>query len=221
MRNPKPPMEEGINGAWLLATVSTQALVILGSILLNRSGWPTEIALFCLVVLFFVGIALYAVVITMIVYRYTFKELLPKHFSPTYWINTGAMAITTLAGAELISHISHSYFLLELAPFLKGATLMAWGVATWWLPILFILGFWRYAVKKYPFTYTPEYWGMVFPMGMYTACTVMLSEVFELHFLMIIPEYFIFIACFAWGATFAGMIWSLIKGVLNIGMAIQ
>ena len=36
---PKPPLEKGINGAWLVATVSTQAIVILGCILIDHMPW--------------------------------------------------------------------------------------------------------------------------------------------------------------------------------------
>ena len=41
---PKPPLEKGINGAWLVATVSTQAIVILGCILIDHMPWDKEIA---------------------------------------------------------------------------------------------------------------------------------------------------------------------------------
>src|SRR5262249_39842759 len=35
-------------------------------------------------------------------YRYTFFRLSPDDLTPPYWINMGAMAISTLAGARLI-----------------------------------------------------------------------------------------------------------------------
>ena len=74
---PKPPLEKGINGAWLVATVSTQAIVILGCILIDHMPWDKEIAFFAFTALFLLGFMLYLFVITMIFYRFAFKDLEP------------------------------------------------------------------------------------------------------------------------------------------------
>ena len=63
---PKPPLEKGINGAWLVATVSTQAIVILGCILIDHMPWDKEIAFFAFTALFLLGFMLYLFLITMI-----------------------------------------------------------------------------------------------------------------------------------------------------------
>lgn len=202
---PKPPLGKGINGAWLVATVSTQAIVILGCILIDRTAWDREVAFFAFTALFLLGFMLYLLVITMIFYRFAFKGLEPEQLSPTYWINAGAVAITTLAGAELLSHPGASPLLMEFFPFIKGVTLMAWATATFWVPMLFLLGFWRHGVRKFPSSYTPEYWGMVFPLGMYTACTTMLAKALNLDFLMPLPEAFVAVALIAWFGVFCGM----------------
>ena len=56
----------------------------------------------------------------------------------------GAVAITTLAGARLIIAAPTWSLLDEILPFLKGFTLFFWAAATWWIPLLFILGIWRF-----------------------------------------------------------------------------
>jgi tellurite resistance protein TehA-like permease len=47
---------------------------------------------------------------------------------------------------------------------------------------------------------------MVFPLGMYTACTHRLSQVLELPFLMVIPRFSIYVALLAWVAMFGSLL---------------
>lgn len=210
-KNPKPPVSEGINGAWLVATVSTQSIVILGSTIAKPLGWDLEISFYLFCALFLLGIMLYIWVICAIFYRYCFAEMKPREMDPTYWINAGAVAISTLAGATLILHDGEAAMLDHFMIFIKGSTLLAWATASWWIPMLFLLGIWRHLLKGYTFAYTAAFWGMVFPMGMYTTCTATFSHALKFEWLMHIPDYFIWVALLAWTATFIGMIWSTFR----------
>jgi len=125
------------------------------------------------------------------------------------------VAITTLSGAMLLLNTGKWEFLASLAPFLKGFTLFFWSIATWWIPLLLILGGWRHLHKKVAFTYDPQYWSMVFPLGMYTTCTFRLSAALELPFLMIIPRIFLFVAVAAWAVTFFSMLYEIARGILK------
>lgn len=149
-----------------------------------------------------------SILITLIFYRFTFVKLMTVSLTPPYWINMGAVAITTLAGARLIIAAPAWSFLGEISPFLKGFTLFFWATGTWWIPLLFILGIWRHLRKHFPLVYDPLYWGMVFPLGMYTVCTLQLSKAIRFEPLLLIPRYFVFVALAAWLATFIGLVWS-------------
>jgi tellurite resistance protein TehA-like permease len=87
--------------------------------------------------------------------------------------------------------------------------LLFWATATWWIPMLVILGIWRHIYKRFRLAYDPQYWGAVFPVGMYTACTFRLAQALELPFLMFIPRWFVVIALAAWTLTFIGMLHSI------------
>jgi tellurite resistance protein TehA-like permease len=213
VKGDKPPLAEGINGSWLLAIVATQSVSVLGSLLAPvDSGWHERLLFFTLC-LYGVGCLLYVIVITLIVYRFTFLPLAAEQLTPPYWINMGAVAITTLAGAVLMLRAPDAALLADILPFLKGFTLMFWAWGTWWIPLLVILGFWRHVVRRHSLRYDSQYWGLVFPLGMYATCTIRLAEALEAPFLLLIPRYFVWVALAAWTITFAGMVHSWIEGL--------
>lgn len=123
VRAHKPTLARGINGAWLIAAVSTQSVVVLRGV----------------IAMFLIGCMLYLAIIPLIFYRLTFVPMSREDFSPPYWINMGAVAITALAGSILILRGETWPLLGPLLPFIRGFTFFFWAVASWWIPFLFAL----------------------------------------------------------------------------------
>ena len=217
VKSVKPPLAQGINGGWLLPVVAAQSVSVLGTQLAPGFGGANqEHALFFSLAMWLGGGMLYIWIISIIFYRYTFFPLLPSELAPPYWINMGAVAISTLAGSMLVLAAPASPLLTSMLPFLKGFALLFWSTATWWIPMLVILGTWRHIYQHFPVKYDPLYWGAVFPLGMYTVCTIRLSQALDVPFLMDVAGYFVFLALAAWITVAAGWVASLtrIKGAV-------
>lgn len=201
----KPALDQGINGAWLLAVVATQAIAVLSALLAAHTVQPFKLEMnFLALSMWLWGGMLYIWMMSLIFYRYTFFPLSPGDLTPPYWINMGAMAISTLAGSLLIINAPDAPFLLSLVPFIKGFTIFYWATGTWWIPMLVILAVWRHVYRRYPITYDPLYWGAVFPLGMYAAGTHEMDVAMGWTILGVLPEAFLYIALAAWAAAFAG-----------------
>lgn len=207
----KPTLGEGIHGGWLLAVVAAQSVAALGAQVAEPMGMADpEVMFFCLT-LWLGGGMLYIWIISLIFYRYMFFALKPADLSPPYWINMGAGAITTLAGTAIAAGADTSPIIARLLPFIEGFTLFFWATATWWIPMLLILGVWRHMYRHVPLRYDPQYWGLVFPLGMYTVCTYRLANTINAPFLLAIPRVFVFAAMIAWCIVFIGMVSQLIR----------
>ena len=208
----KPSLDAGISGAWLLAVVATQSIAVLSALIAAHIDQPARLQMnFLALSMWLWGGMLYIWMMSLIFYRYTFFPLSPGDLSPPYWINMGAMAISTLAGSLLILNVADAPFLLSLLPFIKGFTVFYWATGSWWIPMLLILGVWRYVYRRFPLKYDPLYWGAVFPLGMYAAGTHEMIEAMGLPFLRVLPSTFLYIALAAWTVAFLGLAVSLLR----------
>jgi tellurite resistance protein TehA-like permease len=212
VKRDKPPLEKGLTGAWLIAVVATQSIAVLAALIAR--DWPQPLRLelnFFALSMWLWGGMFYIWIISLIFYRYTFFIFSPGDLTPPYWINMGAMAISTLAGARLVQNTPDAPFLASLLPFIKGFTVFYWATGTWWIPMLLVLGVWRHLIQRFPLRYDPLYWGAVFPLGMYTVATMQMAAALDLPFLAPLSPVVFVAALVAWTLACAGLLWELRK----------
>lgn len=206
VKETKPTLDKGINGAWLLAVVASQSLAVLGTLVAAHIQQPNRLEVnFLALSMWLLGGMLYIWTMSLIFYRYTMFRFSPADLSPPYWINMGAMAISTLAGSMLILNAPDAWYLRSLEPFIKGFTVFYWATGTWWIPMLLVLAAWRHIYRRFPLRYDPLYWGAVFPLGMYSAGTHQMLQAMDFGFLWFLPQAFFWVALVAWSATFLGL----------------
>ena len=217
IKREKPTLDRGITGGWLLAVVSTQSIAALSALLAAHTGQPSRLEMnFLALSMWLWGGMLYIWMMSLIFYRYTFFPFSPGDLAPPYWINMGAMAISTLAGSLLVVNAPDAPYLLSLLPFIKGFTVFYWATGTWWIPMLVILALWRYVYRRFPLSYDPLYWGAVFPLGMYAAATQELVVAMRFDFLSFLPPLFLYAAFAAWAAAFAGVAADVVRRIARL-----
>lgn len=209
----KPGLAGGINGTWFLLIVSTQSIAVLGALLVVRH--PHDLLAFVVVAMFTLGLTLYLIVMTMVFLRWTFDPLDPTEASPPAWIAAGAVAISVLAGSNVLFAVDASPRIARLAPFIEGMTVLAWATATFWFPLMVAIGVWRHLVRRLPIRYHPSYWALVFPIGMYGAATSRMRAVIELESLGWLPQVTLAGALIAWSATFGGLVRTMTAGLIR------
>jgi tellurite resistance protein TehA-like permease len=213
LRHDKPELGAGINGTWFLLTVSTESVAVLGALLVGRT--PNDLLAFFCIAAFTLGVVLYLIVMTMVFLRWTFQTLEPTEADPPAWIAAGAVAITVLAGSNLLAARKTSVRVERLAPFIEGIVTLAWSTATFWFPVMIAIGIWRHIVKRVPLRYHPSYWALVFPLGMYGAATFTMRAVVGLSQLEWAPQVTLAVALTAWTAAFVGLLVQAVRAALR------
>lgn len=202
--NQKMPLMQSLHGGWLIIVVATQSIAVSVVGLMTVFANLSTALLFVALCLFCIGTVWYVILIVLLVYRMVFLPLAANELTPPYWINMGALAISTLAGALLVQQLGEVASLQRFVPFATGWTLLLWSFASWWIPLLLLLGVWRHGVQRVPLRYHSSYWNMVFPLGMYAVCTHQLQQAFALDFLTGVINASVAAGFVAWLIVFVG-----------------
>jgi tellurite resistance protein TehA-like permease len=205
-----------VHGGWLIAIVGTESLVILGTLVAPTLGSMSATVFVLIHMLWGIGLALYGIFITLFAYRIFFFDVQPEDITPLLWVVMGAAAISTNAGSTLILTGSGIPFLLSMRPFIDGVTLIMWIWATWWIPLLLLFGIWKHGVCRVPLTYTPMFWSLVFPLGMYALASLRLSLAADFPPLRSISQAMVWVALATWAATACGLAWATWRSLGSI-----
>lgn len=205
----KPDLEHGLNGSWLLLVVSTESLSILGTLLALRTGASAPLV-FASLAFYLLGSLLYVLLSALILFRWVFRPMYPAELGASWWINMGAVAIATLAGAQLMALPRVGANMAPLLDFVAPFTVLLWATSTFWIPLLMILFIWKLTQRGAP-GYDSSLWSAVFPLGMYVAATHNYATFAHLPFLEPIAEVLFWIALLAWVLTFFGMWYHLLR----------
>jgi tellurite resistance protein TehA-like permease len=169
----------------LLSVVATQSLSVLAAALDRHHVAALREAA---IAFWALGLALYPLVAGRIVQR----SARDRHFSPTHWIVMGALAITTLAGAELF---------LDRGALDSGVALGTWTAASLAIPFLVVAELrvrrWSYEVAR---------WSFVFPLGMYGVASRVLGSADGHAALRDVGTAFFWIALAAWALSAGGLV---------------
>ena len=201
----------GVNGSWLLWVVATQSLSVAASAL--SSAWPSQSVLLASVAvgMWSIGLLLYLLLVSLILLRWLTVPLTPAALGPPYWILMGATAITVFAGAQILGLPAGLAVTRATHGFVEGFSFAMWAFGTWWIPLLIVLGLWRHVRRRWPLSYEPALWSVVFPLGMYSVATLAFGKVARLAFMRPVAHVMIWAAIIAWALVAAAFTARLVR----------
>lgn len=211
------PQLREITGSWLVWVVGTQSVAVLATALAPRLPWPVgrEVLEAAAVLFWSVGVVLYLILVVIIFLRLFLIETTPAEMGPAYWILMGATAISVraaagildldVAGASTVIHAVHD--------FVAGTAVLLWAFGSWFIPALVVFGLWRYFVRRYPWTYEPMLWSVVFPLGMYAVASVTLGRAIGFEFLEQLAAVWIWLAVAAWAGVTVLLALAFVQGM--------
>lgn len=184
-------LRDEVHGAWLLASVATSGLAIVTAKLAANSGLHQW--LIAATAIWVLALAIYVVLATLMVWRAIAERLDRDGFEPDTWILMGSLAIAVVAGHDI-----HQQARGGLASSVHAVTVLAWAVASLWIPPLIYFGLHRVEERPRLLRFTGAWWTLVFPLGMYSAATYRMADEIQARSLQTVALVFFWIAMVVW-----------------------
>lgn len=201
---------EGVNGTWFVWPVASQSCAVLAATLEVRIDELAQLLSIVAILFWGIGVVLYGVIGVAVVMRFLMFGIEPEQLGPPYWIAMGAASISVFAGA-LIVDMTGTPMASVTQGLIGGASVLFWAFASWLIPALLLIGWWRHVARRVPLTYDPAYWSMVFPLGMYAVASIHLGEADRLPIVGAIGAAFLWVAVLAWVVVFVATGLSLVR----------
>jgi tellurite resistance protein TehA-like permease len=194
-----------VDGGWLLWVVATESVATLAA-QLGRDIPGGEGALSAAAVCFWAaGAVLYLVLIVLVIARLFLVPVDRDDLTPAYWITMGATAITVLAGGHLLDSDTALPIVAASRSAVESISLLLWAFGSWWVPLLLVLGVWRY--RRGPILrFESQLWSAVFPLGMYGTASRTFGDATGIGFIATIGRSELWIALVAWTLLVALML---------------
>lgn len=205
IRPDKQPAMPGTNGTWFNWVVGTQTVVVAaGSLPAPLAVHLAPLAVIC----WSVGILLYVVLTALVLTLLIQLPLRPGELTPPYWVLMGGTAISVVAGLQTL-RLQPDTLVTASRPVIAGMSIVLWGFGTWLIPLLLVLGAWKYLVRRVRMSYEPALWSMIFVIGMYGLASHALGALLRLPWMAGLGIAFEWITAVLWVVTFVAMLWSL------------
>ncbi len=206
------PVVATARGSWFNWVVASQSLAVAAAGLEPHVRGDVRPALAALAVLSWsVGLFLYAATGMIVALRMMLYDLRPEDIDPPYWISMGALAITVLAGARIVD-MEGTPITAATSHLVAGLSVVFWSFATWLIPVLVAMGWWRHVVRRLPLRYTPTLWSIIFPFGMYAVCSMSLGRTDQLPVVEWVGTHWLWVAVASWGLVFVAMLVTIVRG---------
>ena len=208
------PVVASANGTWFIWVVASQSVAVAAATLEPVSPAVRGALAIVAVLSWSVGIFLYAAAGIIVALRMLLYELRPVDLNPPYWVAMGACAITVLAGARIVE-MAAAPMVDATRGLVAGMSVVFWSFATWLIPVLFAVGWWRHRRHGVPLRYEATLWSMVFPLGMYAVAGIYLGQADDLPIVGWIGRTELWLAFGVWAVVFVAMLRHLWTTVLR------
>jgi tellurite resistance protein TehA-like permease len=207
VRRDEQPARPGANGTWFTWVVGTQTVVVAAASLpAPLSIRLAPLAVFC----WSVGVVLYVVIATLVLTVLLHFPVRPAELTPPYWVFMGGTAISVAAGLQIL-RLPPDALVVASRPVVVGVSVVLWGFGTWLIPLLLVLGVWKYLVRRTQLVYEPGLWSMIFVFGMYAVASHGLGALLQLPWMVGLGVAVGWITVVLWAVTFLAMLWSLFQ----------
>lgn len=193
------------NGSWFVWVVASQSVAVAASALEAAGDHPDDGLAVLAVLTWSVGLVLYPVVAVLVLLRLLTRSITPPDVDPSYWVAMGALAITVVAGSQIVG-MHHTPLVAATRGLAASVSVVLWSFASWLIPVLVAVGAWRHTVRGVPLRYESGLWSMVFPLGMYAVAGMHLGAADSLPFVTGVGRAWFWVALAAWAAVAAAMV---------------